>query len=157
VSADSTIYAAFFETVNRDPGRDTIYVEEVSAVFPGVSSHYDSVAPGLASVLAKASRPLRPPASHHLPPPIRILRDTAVKRIRDQDSLSSLGAVKGRAQGRMGLWKFSPIVYSGDGKDAMFFYSEYCGHACGEDTVVWARKDSAGKWDVRRTAILIIY
>jgi hypothetical protein len=57
----------------------------------------------------------------------------------------------------MGLWRFSPIVYSADGNNAMFFYSEYCGHTCGENTVVWARKGSAGKWEVRRTAILSIY
>ncbi|GAC1484736.1 MAG: hypothetical protein NVS1B5_05380 [Gemmatimonadaceae bacterium] len=43
-STDSAIYAAFLETVNRDPERDTIYVEEMSTVFPGMSSHYDSVA-----------------------------------------------------------------------------------------------------------------
>jgi len=156
-SADSAIYAAFFEAGNRDPERDTIYVEEMSTVFPGVSAHYDSVAPGLAFALAKASRPPRPTASLHLPSPIRILPCTAVKRIRDQDSLTGLGAVKGRAREPMGLWRFSPIVYSADGRDATFFYSEYCGRICREDTVVWARKDSAGKWDVRRTAILIIY
>lgn len=156
-SADSAIYAVFFETVNRDPKRDTIYVEETSAVFPGVSSHYDSVAPGLSLALSKASRPPRPTASLHIPPPIRILSATAVKRISNHDSLSSLGVVKGRAQGPMGLWRFSPIVYSAAGNDAMFFYSEYCGHTCGENTVVWARKDSVGKWEVRLTAILSIY
>jgi hypothetical protein len=156
-SADSAIYAVFFETVNRDPKRDTIYVEETSAVFPGVSSHYDSVAPGLSLALSKASRPPRPTASLHIPPPIRILPATAVKRISNHDSLSSLGVAKGRAQGPMGLWRFSPIVYSVDGNDAMFFYSETCGHTCGENTVVWARKHSAGSWEVRRTAILSIY
>jgi hypothetical protein len=156
-SADSAIYAVFFETVNRDPARDTIYVEETSAVFPGVSSHYDSVAPGLSLALSKASRPPRPTASLHIPPPIRILPATAAERISNNDSLSRLGVVKGRAQGPTGLWRFSPIVYSADRNDAMFFYSESCGHTCGEDTVVWARKDSIGKWEVRRTAILSIY
>jgi hypothetical protein len=83
-STDSAIYAAFFETVNRDPERDTIYVEEMSTVFPGMSSHYDSVAPGLGLLLAKASQPARPTASLRLPPPTRILPDTTVERLRDQ-------------------------------------------------------------------------
>ena len=156
-SADSAIYAAFFETVNRDPQRDTIYVEERSAVFHGASPSYDSVAPGLAQALQKASTPQRPTASLKLPPPIHILSDSAVKRISDADLLGTLGIVKGRAQGALGLWAFSPVVYSANGMDAMFYYSEYCGHTCGENTLAWLRKDSDGKWAVRRTAILIIY
>jgi hypothetical protein len=156
-ASDSAVYAAFFETVNRDPQRDTIYVEQLSAVFHGASPHYDSVAPGLAQALQKASALRRPTTSLHLPPPIRILPDSAVKRIGNADLLGTLGAVKGRAQGPLGLWAFSPIVYSGDGTDAMFYYSEYCGQTCGENTLVWLRKDSDGKWAVRRTAILVIY
>ncbi len=117
-STHSAIYVAFFETVNRDPERDTIYVEEMSTVFPGMSSHYDSVAPGLGLVLAKASKHPRPTASLRLPAPIRILPDTTVMRLRDEDFPSSLAAVKGRAQGSMGLWRFSPIVYSADDNEA---------------------------------------
>jgi len=154
-SSDSAIYAAFFETVNREPQRDTIYVEELSAVFHGASPHYDSVAPGLAQALQKASALRLPTASLHLPPPIRILPDSAAKRIGNADLLRTLGAVKGRAHGPFGLWAFSPIVYSADGTDAMFYYSEYCGHTCGENTLVWAGKDPDGKWAVRRTAILV--
>jgi hypothetical protein len=156
-SRDSSIYAAFFETVNRDPLRDTIFVEELSAVFPGVSPHYDSVVPGLGGALEKASNPRRPTASLHLPPPIRILPDTTVERIRRNGLLGTLGGVKHNAQGTTGLWRFSPIVYSANGKDAMFSYTQSCGTACGETTLVWARKDPGGKWDVVRTAILVIY
>ncbi len=156
-SSDSAIYAAFFETVNRDPQRDTIYVEELSVVFAGASAHYDSVAPGLAQALQKASALRRPTGSLHLPPPIRILADSAAKRIGDADLLGTLGAVKSRPQGPLGLWAFSPIVYSADGTEAMFYYSEYCGHTCGENTLVWVRKDPDGKWAMRRTAILVIY
>jgi hypothetical protein len=156
-SRDSSIYAAFFETVNRDPQRDTIYVEEMSAPFPGVSQHYDSVAPGLAQALQKASTPRRLTALLHIPPPLRILSDSAVKRMNDADLIRTLGVVKGQAQGPMGLWSFSPIVYSADGNDAMFHYGEDCGHTCGEQTLVWARKGPGGRWDIRRTAILVIY
>jgi hypothetical protein len=156
-SRDSSIYAAFFETVSRDPLRDTIYVEELSAEFPGVSPHYDSVAPGLGVALKNASSPPRPTASLHLPPPIRILPDTAVERIRRSGMLATLGIVKRGAQGTTGLWRFSPIVYSTGGKDAMFSYTQSCGTTCGETTLVWARKDPGGKWDVVRTAILVIY
>jgi len=157
ISSDSAIYAAFFETVNRDPQRDTIYLEELSVVFHGASPHYDSVAPGLAQALQKASTTRRPTASLHLPPPLRILPDSAVKRISNADQLGTLGAVKGRPQGPLGLWGFTPIVYSAEGIDAMCYYSEYCGHTCGENTLVWVRKDPDGKWAVRRTAILVIY
>ena len=156
-SSDSAIYAAFFETVNRDPQRDTIYVEEMSVVFYGASPRYDSVAPGLAQALQKVSALRRPTPSLHLPPPIRILPDSAAKRIGDADLLGTLGVIKGRPQGPLGLWAFSPVVYSADGTDAMFYYSEYCGHTCGENTLVWLRKDPDGKWAVRRTAILMIY
>lgn len=156
-SRDSSIYAAFFETVSRDPQRDTIYVERLSAGFAGISPHYDSIAPGLGAALVKASRPRRHTASLHLPPPIRILSDTAVEKIGRRGLLGTLGGVKHGTQGATGLWSFTPIAYSAGGSDAMFSYTQSCGTTCGETTLVWARKDPGGKWEVTRTAILVIY
>ena len=155
--SDSAIYAAFLETLNRDPERDTLHVEELSKTFGGFSAHYDSVAPGLVAALQKMSEPKRPTTSLHLPPPIRLIAESTAVRLADSGLLGALGAVPDRPQGTRGLWAFTPVAYSADGNDAMFAYSEYCGRTCGEDVVVWARKNTAGRWEVRRTAILVIY
>jgi hypothetical protein len=86
-----------------------------------------------------------------------LIADSTAVRLADSGMLGELGAVPDRPQGTRGLWAFTPVAYSADGNDAMFAYSEYCGRTCGEDVVVWARKNAAGRWEVRRTAILVIY
>src|SRR3954468_16130448 len=72
-SADSAVYAAFLETLNRDPRNDTLHVESMSKIFVRLPSHYDSVAPGLNAALARVSKEQRPTSSLHLPPPVRVL------------------------------------------------------------------------------------
>jgi hypothetical protein len=155
-AADSAVYAAFLETLNRDPRNDTLHVEEMSKVFVKLPSHYDSVAPGLNAALARLSKTQRPSSSLHLPPPVRVLPPAVVIALSNADVLNSLGAVEGKPQGVSGLWTFTPIAYSADGKDAMFSYTAVCGRRCGEDVVVWARKNAVGKWEVRKTAIIDI-
>lgn len=140
-SADSAVYAAFLETVGRDPRRDTIYVGERSAEFPGISPHDDSMIPGLSLALKKVSTPTRPTASLHLPPPIRVLPDTIVQRIDDLSSLGQRGDSNGRARVPRGLWTFSPVAYSPDGNDARFTYMFVCGSLCGGYSFVWAARD----------------
>jgi hypothetical protein len=155
-AADSAVYAAFLETLNRDPRNDTLHVESMSKIFVRLPSHYDSVAPGLNAALARVSKEQRPTSSLHLPPPVRVLPPALVIALSNADVLNSLGAVEGRPQGISGLWTFTPVAYSPDGKDAMFSYTAVCGRRCGEDVVVWARKNAEGKWEVRKTAILSI-
>jgi len=60
------------------------------------------------------------------------------------------------AQGIKGVWQFSPIAYSRDGREAMFYYRMVCGSLCGEQTIVWETKDGKGRWQIKRTAILFI-
>lgn len=155
-STDSAVYAAFFETLNRDPKRDTLHVEEMSKIFVRLPAHYDTTAPGLNAALAKLSKMQRPSTALHLPPPIQVIPHNLAVRLASSDLLGELGAVPGRPQGTSGLWSISPIVYSADGTDAMFSYLEYCGRNCGEDVTVWVRKNAAGKWEIRRTAIIEI-
>src|SRR3954452_3104488 len=145
-AADSAVYAAFLETLNRDPRNDTLHVESMSKIFVRLPAHYDSVAPGLNAALARVSKEQRPTSSLHLPPPVRVLPPALVIALSNADVLNSLGAVEGRPQGISGLWNFTPVAYSPDGKDAMFSYTAVCGRRCGEDVVVWARKNAEGKW-----------
>ena len=155
-STDSAVYAAFFETLNRDPQRDTLHVEEMSKIFVRLPAHYDTTAPGLNAALAQLSKMQRPSTALHLPPPIQVIPHNLAVRLAGSDLLGELGAVPGRPQGTSGLWSITPIVYTVDGTDAMFSYLEYCGRNCGEDVTVWLKKDAAGKWSVKRTAILTI-
>src|SRR6476661_3951061 len=153
---DSSVYATFLETLNRDPRNDTLHVEELSKIFVRLPAEYDTTAPGLNAALAKLSATQRPSSSLHLPPPVRVMPSSVVIALNSAGVIGQLGAVEGKPQGISGLWTFTPVVYSADGKDAMFSYTELCGRQCGEDVVVWARKNAAGKWEVRRTAILTI-
>lgn len=154
-SSDSAIYAAFFETLNRQP-RDTIFAEEESIVFQGISPHYDSIAPGLAETLTKVSAPPRTTASLHLPPPIVVISAATPQALRERAINGPAGSGPGAAQGVRGVWRVSPIAYSPDSKDAMFYYRVLCGRRCGEDAIVWARKNAKGRWDIRHTAILSV-
>lgn len=154
-SSDSAIYAAFFETLNRQP-HDTVFAEEQSIVFQGISPHYDSVAPGLAVVLAQISAPPHKTATLHLPPPIVILSAATPQAVRDRAVNGSPGQAPYGSQGVRGVWQLSPIAYSRDGGDAMFYYRLVCGGLCGEETVVWATRDSRQRWQIKRTAILTI-
>lgn len=155
-SADSAVYAAFLETLNRNTRNDTLHVDEMSKVFVKLPAEYDTTAPGLNAALAKVSKDPRPSASLHLPPPVRVMPAAVVVALDNAGVIGSLGAVEGKPQGISGLWSFTPVAYSPDGNDAMFSYTELCGRRCGEDVVVWARKNAAGKWEVRRTAIITI-
>jgi hypothetical protein len=155
-SADSAVYAAFFETLNRDQRHDTLHVEEMSKIFVKLPAHFDSTAPGLNAALAKLSKVQRPSTELHLPPPIQVISHNLATRLAGEGLLGELGAVPGRPQGTSGLWSFTPVVYSADGSDAMFSYLEYCGRGCGEDVVVWVRRNAAGKWEIRRTEIITI-
>lgn len=154
-SSDSAIYSAFFETVNRQP-RDTVFADERSIVFQGISPHYDSVAPGLAATLVKVSAPPRTTASLHLPPPIVVISASTPQALRERAINGPPGERPGAAQGVRGVWRVSPIAYSADSKDAMFYYRVVCGLRCGEEAIVWARKDAKGRWDIRHTAILAV-
>ena len=156
-SADSSIYAAFLELVNRGAHGDTLYVEDESLVFQSMSAHYDSVAPDLGAELIKVSSPPRSARTLHLPPPIHWITATQPDSVKDRAMKATGVQSSSRGQGTRGIWRFSPIAYSKDGHDALFYYAVICGSLCGEQTLVWAKKDAAGKWDVRRTAILIIY
>src|SRR3954467_6487804 len=155
-SADSAVYAAFLETLNRNPRNDTLHVDETSKVFVKLPAEYDTTAPGLNAALAKVSKNPRPSTSLHLPPPVRVMPAAVVVALDNAGVIGSLGAVEGKPQGISGLWSFTPVAYSADGNDAIFSYTELCGRRCGEDVVVWARKNAAGKWEVRRTLILTI-
>src|SRR3954468_22442939 len=155
-STDSSVYAAFLETLNRNPKNDTLHVDEMSKVFVKLPAEYDTTAPGLNAALARVSKTERPSTSLHLPPPVRVMPPAVVVALDNAGVIGSLGAVEGKPQGISGLWSFTPVAYSADGNDAMFSYTELCGRRCGEDVVVWARKNAAGKWEVRRTLILTI-
>jgi hypothetical protein len=155
-SADSAVYAAFLETLNRNPRNDTLHVDEMSKVFVKLPAEYDTTAPGLNAALAKVSKNPRPSTSLHLPPPVRVMPAAVVVALDNAGVIGSLGAVEGKPQGISGLWSFTPVAYSADGNDAIFSYTELCGRRCGEDVVVWARKNAAGKWEVRRTVIITI-
>jgi len=152
--ADAAIYAAFLETVNRDPRADTLFVDAESAVFQSMSAHYDSVAPGLGAALVKASSPPRAASTLHLPPPIVWITATTPEVVRERAMNGPPGHPASKGQGTKGVWKFSPIVYSRNGRDALLYYRLVCGAECGEDALVWAGKAATGKWEIRRTAIL---
>jgi len=153
-SSDSAIYSAFFETLNRAPKRDTIFVEEQSIVFQGISPHYDSVVPGLAGALVSLSAPPHAARSLHLPPPIVIISASTPPALRERAMHGPPGQAPSASQGVRGVWQISPIAYSRDGRDAMFYYRLVCGTECGEETIVWAKKNPKGIWEIRRTAIL---
>jgi hypothetical protein len=155
-SADSAVYAAFLATLNRNPRNDTLHVDETSKVFVKLPAEYDTTAPGLNAALAKVSKNPRPSTSLHLPPPVRVMPPAVVIALDNAGVIGSLGAVEGKPEGITGLWSFTPVAYSIDGNDAMFSYTQLCGRRCGEDVVVWARKNAAGKWEVRRTVTLTI-
>lgn len=153
---DSTVYATFLETLNRDPRNDTLHVQELSKIFVRLPPHYDSTAPGLNAALANLSKIQVPSTSLHLPAPVRVIPGSIAIALANADVLGALGSVEGKPQGISGLWAFTPVAYSADKTDAMFSYSELCGRKCGEDVVVWLRKNAASKWEVRRTAIITI-
>jgi hypothetical protein len=94
--------------------------------------------------LMRASTPARPTIELHLPPPIHVVADTTLTRMRNSG-------------GEKGLWQFSPVAYSRNGTDAMFYYMYTCGSLCGNASLVWASKDSDGEWHHRRTAQLVIF
>ncbi|HEY1953176.1 MAG TPA: hypothetical protein VGG76_10245 [Gemmatimonadaceae bacterium] len=154
-ASDSAVYAVFLETMNR--GRlDTLHVEELSKIFVRLPAQYDTMAPGLNATLARVSQDQRPSDSLHLPPPVRVMPQALIIALNNAGVIGDLGAVEGKPQGTNGLWTFTPVAYTADGNDAMFAYSELCGKKCGEDVIVWERKNAAGKWEVRHTLIQTI-
>jgi len=154
-SSDSAIYATFFETLNRQ-ARDTIFAEEHSIVFQGISPHYDSITPGLAATLIEGSAPPRKTSSLHLPPPLVIFSAATPQTVREGAMYGAPGPGPKSAQGIKGVWQFSPIAYSRDGREAMFYYRMVCGSLCGEETIVWVTKKPNRGWEIKRTAILVI-
>lgn len=154
-ASDSAVYAVFLETMDRRK-TDTLHVEELSKIFVRLPAQWDTMAPGLNATLAKLSQNQRPSDSLHLPPPVRIIPQALVITLNNAGVIGELGAVEGKAQGTNGLWTFTPVAYTPDRNDAMFAYSELCGKKCGEDVVVWERKNAAGKWEVRHTLIVTL-
>ena len=55
-----------------------------------------------------------------------------------------------------GYQAFSPIGYSSNGSEALFYHEHSCGSLCGAGTVVWVTRDSNGDWKVRKTINLWI-
>jgi hypothetical protein len=155
--ADARVYESFLESARGLRQGDTLYVTETSISFrlpqpnrPNLLQQFDSLPSSLITGLEVESARRRPTRDLFLPYPTHILLDKEMKAI------FSAGLVEG--------WKefyrlypltkaylsFSPVVYTEDGRSALFYIEYACGSLCGEALAVVVQRDDEGRWKLRK-------
>jgi hypothetical protein len=110
----------------------------------------------LASSLAQASAQKRLTRALRLPAPTRLLSAVELKEISPGNPSEYWNEFHRRYPRAKGYQAFSPIGYSTNGSEALFYHEYYCGGLCGGGNVVWVARDPNGQWKVRKTMNLWI-
>lgn len=148
MSSDAQVYKAYLlATMPNGQQTDTLYVAERTAVFHAPSSitegqfrrDYEGLPSTLLAALARASSAAQPSRTLNLPLPARVLtsEELEAKTVRS-------------------YFAFSPIVYSADGREALFWAEWYCGSLCAGGEAVSVARDAQGRWQFRRKVLFWI-
>jgi len=166
---DAMVYAAFFAEGPR-PRLDTLYLAESTLVFDALGTREpdpehsqmlgllkrEGVSTELASSLSQASAQKRVTHALRLPAPAHILPAVELREIPSRDPREYWNEFYRRYPRARGYQAFSPIGYSTDGSDALFYYEHYCGSLCGSGKLVWVSRGPNGQWKLRKTVELWI-
>lgn len=166
---DAKIYAAFFAESAR-PRAETLYVAESTLVFDALGTREpdpehsqmlgllkrEGLSTELASSLSQASAQKRLTHALRLPAPTHVLSAVELMGISAGNPREYWNEFYRRYPRAKGYQAFSPIGYSNDGSEALFYHEHYCGGLCGAGNVVWVVRDPNGQWKVRKTMNLWI-
>ena len=177
---DAKVYAAFFDR-RALPRPETLYVAESTLVFDALGTHEpdpehsemlgllkrEGVPRELAASLSQASGRQRPTQALRLPAPTHVLSAAELTEIFSGNPPEIPGVRELRVDRNWnefyrryprakGYQAFSPIGYSSNGSEALFYHERSCGSLCGAGTVVWVTRDSNGHWKVRKNINLWI-
>jgi hypothetical protein len=159
-SVDSKVYEAFFGGRQLS---ETVYVADSSLTFdafatgPGIETagalqrlESEGVPNELASSLARASSQKRPTSALSLPQPVHILKASELKEIFSQNLVVGWADFYRRYPSAKGYQAFSPIGYSADRTNALFYHEHACGGLCGSGELVWVSRAPDGQWKVHK-------
>jgi hypothetical protein len=163
-SNDGQVYRAFLATIVGGQQTDTLYVAERTAVFHTSSlitredfrRRYDGFPSALAGPLEAASSPPRPTETLSLPYPIHVVSSKELNALFGNDPQKGWEGFHRRYPRARSYFAFSPIVYSTNGADALFWYEWYCGSLCAGGEAVWVSRDSQGRWQFRQKVLFWI-
>lgn len=164
ISNDVQVYQAFVATNVTGRQTDTLYVTERTAVFHTSSlitredfrRRNERFPSGLAGALEAASSPPQPIETLSLPYPIHVVSS------KELSAMFANGPNKGweefhrRYPHAHSYFAFSPVVYSPNGSDALFWYEWYCGSLCAGGEAVWVSRDPQGRWQFRQKVLFWI-
>lgn len=177
---DSKVYAAYFDRRGL-PRSETLYVAKSTLVFDALGTREpdpdhsqmlvllkrEGVRTELAASLSQASKQQRLAQALRLPAPTHVLSAEELTEIFSGNPPETPGVTQllvdrnwkefyRRYPRAKGYEAFSPIGYSMNGSEALFYHEHSCGSLCGAGTVVWVTRDSNGNWKVRKTINLWI-
>jgi hypothetical protein len=164
VSNDVQVYRAFLATIFSGRQTDTLYVAEQTAVFHTSSlitreefrRRYEGFPSALAGPLEEASTPARPIESLSLPYPIQVVSSKELNAMFGNDPNKGWEEFHRRYPRARSYFAFSPVVYSPNGSDALFWYEWYCGSLCAGGEAVWVSRDPQGRWQFRQKVLFWI-
>ena len=164
VSNDAQIYKAYLATMPISQQMDTLYVAERTAVFHAPTSitqgqfsrEYEGLPSTLLVPLERASSLARPSQTLNLPYPIRVISSEELKATFAKDPTKGWVEFHHRYPNVRSYFAFSPIVYSADGADALFWAEWYCGSLCAGGEAVWVARDAQGRWQFLRKVLFWI-
>lgn len=143
---------------------DTLYVAERTAVFHTSSSktqdqfrkEYESLPSALLGPLEAASSQVQPSRTLSLPYPIHVVSSKELNAIFGNNTEKGWAEFHRRYPNAGTYFAFSPIVYSADATDAVFWVEWYCGSLCAGGEAVWVARDSQRRWQFRRKVLFWI-
>jgi len=172
---DSKVYAAYFDQ-RALPRSETLYVAKSTLVFDALGTgepdpehsqmfvllKREGDPTELAASLSQASKHQRLAQALRLPAPTHVLSAAELTEIFSANPPEIPGVRQLRVDRNWnefyrryplakGYEAFSPIGYSSNGSEALFYHEHSCGSLCGDGTVVWVTRDSNGNWKVRKT------
>jgi hypothetical protein len=164
VSNDGDVYRAFLATIFSGRQTDTLYVAERTAVFHTSSlitreefrRRYEGFPSALSGPLEAASSPARRVETLSLPYPIHVVSSKDLNAMFGNDPNKGWEEFHRRYPRARSYFAFSPVVYSTNGSDALFWYEWYCGSLCAGGEVVWVSRDSQGRWQFRQKVLFWI-
>ncbi len=164
-SRDSRVYLAVLEARRERPVPDTLVLRDSSVTFRmpvgailSWRQQFDSMPRELAIELDRVSGARVASEALSLPRPVQVLTralrdslfsptDLNVGWARFHERFPSQGQVLG----------FSPVVFSGDGNQAMVFAESRCGGRCGRGELIWLVRDQTNdEWRVRKAVLFWI-
>ena len=164
-SRAARVYLAVLEASRGRAVPDTLVLRDSSARFqmpvgaiPSWRQQFDSLPRELAIELDRVSSTRVASQELSLPRPIHVL----TRALRDSlfgpaDLNVGWASFHRRFPSQGQILAFSPVVFSGNGNQAMVFAESQCGGRCGRGELVWLVRDqNKDEWQVRKAILLWI-